>query len=61
MHQAVQIVCTIGPASCEPDTLEQLAAAGMRVARLNFAHGDPDWHREIFRRLRKLAARIEKI
>ena len=60
MHQAVQIVCTIGPASCEPEILERLASEGMRVARLNFAHGDPDWHRSVFRRLREVSGRVDR-
>jgi len=37
-----KLVCTIGPAS--EDRLEELVAAGMDVARLNFSHGTPDEH-----------------
>jgi pyruvate kinase len=35
-----KIVCTIGPASREPETPEALIRAGMDAARLNFSHGD---------------------
>jgi pyruvate kinase len=35
-----KIVCTIGPASSEPEQLNQLIRAGMDVARLNFSHGE---------------------
>ena len=47
-----KLVCTIGPASRDPDTLQRMLRAGMSVARLNLAHGDADGHRETIRRLR---------
>ena len=39
-----KIVCTIGPASRSPETLRELIAAGMSVARINCSHGDPESH-----------------
>ncbi|MFQ5513241.1 MAG: pyruvate kinase [Myxococcota bacterium] len=56
-HRAVQIVCTIGPASREPDRLEGLIEAGMSVARLNFAHGTVEEHRETVGRIRAASQR----
>lgn len=53
-----KIVCTIGPASREPEVLEALIRAGMNVARLNFSHGDPAFHAENIRRLRAAAEKV---
>jgi len=39
-----KIVCTIGPATSDPDMVERLAWAGMDAARLNFSHGTHDEH-----------------
>ena len=33
-----KIVCSIGPASNEPDVMEKMVRAGMNVARINFSH-----------------------
>ena len=58
--QRTKIVCTIGPASRDPDTLTALIRAGMDVARLNMSHGDRDFHRENIRRIRQLAQELDK-
>jgi pyruvate kinase len=41
-----KIVCTLGPASSDPEMIEQLAWSGMDAARLNFSHGDHESHRQ---------------
>ena len=55
-----KIVCTIGPASRDPLTLEALIRAGMDVARLNMSHGDPAFHRENIERIRQISDRLDK-
>ncbi len=55
-----KIVCTIGPASREPEMLRELMLAGMDVARLNFSHGDQSVHGENIRRIRAAAAEVGK-
>jgi len=53
-----KIVCTIGPASRDPATLRGLILAGMDVARLNFSHGDQEYHGENMARIRDAAAEL---
>ena len=53
-----KIICTIGPASREPDMLRQLIHSGMDVARLNFSHGDATTHRDNVENIR-LASKAE--
>jgi pyruvate kinase len=52
-----KIICTIGPASQEPATLQRLIDAGMNVARLNFSHGTHDSHGAALRAVRAAAER----
>lgn len=35
-----KIVCTLGPATDDPEVLKSLMKAGMNVARINFSHGN---------------------
>jgi len=51
-----KIVATIGPASADEATLEELIAAGMNVARLNMSHGSREEAEAILARLRRSAA-----
>ncbi|MFD1426010.1 pyruvate kinase [Kroppenstedtia sanguinis] len=49
-----KIVCTIGPASEQPETLRKLVQAGMNVARLNFSHGNHEEHLRRIERIRQV-------
>ena len=50
-----KIIATIGPASRDRDTLDQLISAGMDCARLNFSHGTLVEHEEVIRTVRQLS------
>lgn len=39
-----KIVCTLGPATNNPDMILKLAERGMNIVRLNFSHGDQEQH-----------------
>ncbi len=53
-----KIICTIGPASRDEDTLRKLIENGMNVARINFSHGTRQKHREVFERVRRLSDQV---
>jgi pyruvate kinase len=55
MDRRTKIVCTLGPASSDPDTIQALVRAGMDVARMNFSHGNHEEHQERVRRVREAA------
>ncbi|MFD1642104.1 pyruvate kinase [Halohasta litorea] len=49
-----KIVCTLGPASSDRETIRSLADAGMSVARLNASHGSTDHRRTVIDRIRDI-------
>ena len=54
-----KIVCTLGPASDDRDTIRELAAAGMSVARLNASHGTTDHRETVIERVRDVDDAID--
>ena len=55
-----KLVCTIGPASDSQSMLEDMIQAGMNVARLNFSHGDFDYHERVIKNIRTASERVGK-
>ena len=55
-----KIVCTVGPASESPEVLQDMIRAGMNIARLNFSHGDFDYHRKIIENIRSAAKAVDR-
>ncbi|MGW8267620.1 MAG: pyruvate kinase, partial [Longimicrobiales bacterium] len=50
-----KIVCTLGPASCDPLFLREMVRAGMDLARINLSHGSRDGHAKLVTYLREAA------
>ncbi|MCW8133404.1 MAG: pyruvate kinase [Planctomycetota bacterium] len=55
-----RIVCTIGPASATPETLDRMIAAGMDIARLNFSHGTHETHSKTLAMIRAASEKAGK-
>ena len=53
-----KLVCTIGPATI--DRVDELVAAGMDVARINFSHGTPADHARAAQRVRAAAEAADR-
>ncbi|WP_038055553.1 pyruvate kinase [Thermodesulfobacterium hydrogeniphilum] len=53
-----KIVVTIGPSSRDPQTIKSLIEAGVNVFRLNFSHGDQNYHRENIEKIRKISQEL---
>jgi pyruvate kinase len=51
-----KIICTLGPASDDPEIIRLLLEAGMNVARFNFSHGTHEEHKKRMETLRKVSA-----
>ncbi|MBR3317788.1 MAG: pyruvate kinase [Atopobiaceae bacterium] len=53
-----KIICTMGPSTEDDEVLAQMLQAGMNVARLNFSHGDHEYHRRNIERVRRIAKEL---
>ena len=54
-----KIICTIGPASNDAETLEKLMKSGMNVARLNFSHGTHDEHKKTIDLIKEIREKLD--
>ena len=53
-----KIICTVGPACNNEDTLTKMCLAGMNVARLNFSHGTHVQHKEMIDLIKKVREKL---
>ena len=59
MYKRTKIVCTMGPACDNDDTLREMILAGMNVARFNFSHGSYEEHHGRIERVKCIAAELD--
>lgn len=55
-----KIVATVGPASDSPETIKYFIQAGVEIFRLNFSHGDQEYHSHIFNLIREISNSLRK-
>ena len=60
-RQKTKIVCTLGPASSDEETIRRMIGAGMSVARVNFSHGTLEEHARQIGRVRRAAAAEDRV
>lgn len=52
-----KIVCTLGPKTCDIESIENLAETGMDIVRLNMSHGTHEWHGNVISNVREINTR----
>lgn len=55
-----KIVCTIGPACETKPVLEEMAEAGMNIARLNFSHSNHNYHKFLLENIKEVSKNLGK-
>lgn len=53
-----KVICTIGPASENEETLTKMCKAGMNVARLNFSHGSHEEHQKKINLIKQIREKL---
>ena len=57
-YSKTKLICTIGPASNDKETIKKMIQNGMNVARLNFSHGNHQSHRATIKLVREAAKEL---
>ena len=57
-RRKTKIICTLGPASANEETIERLIKAGMNVARLNFSHNTHEGHKETIGMIKRVREKL---
>ncbi len=54
-----KIICTVGPACADEETLTRMVKAGMNVARFNFSHETHETHRRLMDMVKRVRDKLE--
>jgi pyruvate kinase len=57
-YRHTKIIFTLGPATAEEGVMEQLFLAGAGICRLNMAHANHDWIRQMIARVREVSGHL---
>ena len=60
IQRKTKIVCTMGPSTEDDAILRELMLSGMNVARLNFSHGNHEYHLSNMQRIRRISEELGK-
>lgn len=61
MHSAkTKIICTIGPASDNKETITELVKNGLSIARLNLSHGNKEYYKKIISIIKEVREELNK-
>ncbi len=58
MSKHTKIIATIGPSSQDCETLKKMIKAGVNLFRLNFSHGDYEYHKKSLENVRKVSKEL---
>ncbi|MGQ9618689.1 MAG: pyruvate kinase [Candidatus Aminicenantia bacterium] len=59
LEPKTKIIATIGPSSLEEDILTEMLKNGMKVARINFSHGNREFQKEAIEKVRKVSEELD--
>ena len=60
MYKAkTKIICTIGPASDNKETITELVKNGLSIARLNLSHGTKDYYKKIINIIKEVRDELD--
>ena len=58
MSKHTKIIATVGPSSQKIEILEQMVKAGVNVFRLNFSHGDYEYHKKSLQNIKEVSKKL---